>query len=1436
MNTLRCVLALAVLAVLGTGTAAAQAVGDYGSVAAGGDWTALATWKLWDGDGWDSAATVAPTSTNNVWIINNATVILNTSGSSVTCQDLRVAFGSTLYANSSFLTPRYMRIYGDTVSNEGTLGGPADALSISPYVTGQTLTITGSGTTYLNRVQINSTGVTLIFDANVGILYAGSTGAGSTGLYANNKDNTRFVINAGKTLTTGRASYIAVHTSSGSSAGNANFTFDIYGSLVTGNKAHVNLNNTAGKTSALTVYPGGSIVLGDSANILTDVAGATYTIGIQNGASLTAGQDTNAVVSLGAATTTLDGTVDFAGCGKTSRSLGTTSVGGTGLIRIKDGLFPTGSVTLNPGSTVEYYGTAGMTLAGPPSVYSNLLITNSSDVALGGGVTVGDTLFLEGGTVTTGSFTVAIGPSGHVARTSGHVAGNLQKDVPTGTTVARTFEIGDAAVYAPVDVTLSGVTVPGNLSASTTGTDHPNLPTSGIDVSKSVNRYWSFTASAMGFGSYDATFNYATGDIDPGANTSGFIAEKYSGGVWSGLTEGTLGGTSTQITGATSFSDFAVGEEAPPLLPVFQLSAGTLAFGGVNAGSTKDDSVFVRNVGTATLNVTSAFSDNTPTFTVLPASASILPGDSARFTITFAPAAPGGFTGNIVFLHDAAGSPDSVQVSGTGLATTPIFSAFPPSIDFMVAVIVGDSITGSVKVKNAGIGTLNVSSAASDNGVFSVNPTTAAVAAGDSALFDVKFKPAGAGYVTANIVFTHDAPGSPDTVTASGTGAIPQTILSNGDGRWNLGTTWVGGVVPMWYDDAVVQTGDSVWMDAAGMCDSLTLQPGAVLALNAASLVIPGNAWDFDDASTVYYNATTTVQSAPRYGNLVYAATSNGGPNGSLVVDGDLTITAATFRGNAGTSGFFVHSVWGDVLVPGSSARISGVNNTSATSASCSWNIAGNVRLTGNSSGNRLIVYESAGPHTGYVEFNITGNLELGTGSQVQFKSSSSTTNNYPVGDIRLWGNLVQGGPIGVNTAPSGTSPGLYLAFMGTAPQDWSGAGALVVSAFSLNVAVNNPAGVVLSSPRTLNANVVLNLGGNVTTSAVNLLTVDGGSITGGGASGYVNGPLAYMVPAGSPALAYPIGDGSGYAPVAVTFGSVATGALLTASTAAGDHPQLGSSGIAPTLSVNRSWSFTDAGVVFDSYDALFRFAPADVDAGAAPANFVVQKYDGAVWADLTEGAKTDTTTQIVGATSFSDFAIGEAAFAVFGTDVPALAFGNVTVGDSLSLTVKVYNTGNTGLNLTDISTDNTLFTAEPSTGTVPPGDSLVVTVEFKPLTVVAQAGNLVFTHNAASSPDTVTLTGTGESGIPQLFLSVTPVEIFDENPLKAGKSNKPAKRAKFGKPIEPENYPNWSNLLSEITAQGAFAPATSESDSAGGMVIGVSHMYLADPLKNKWK
>ncbi|MGA9116134.1 MAG: T9SS type A sorting domain-containing protein [Bacteroidota bacterium] len=187
----------------------------------------------------------------------------------------------------------------------------------------------------------------------------------------------------------------------------------------------------------------------------------------------------------------------------------------------------------------------------------------------------------------------------------------------------------------------------------------------------------------------------------------------------------------------------------------------------------------------------------------------------------------------------------------------------------------------------------------------------------------------------------------------------------------------------------------------------------------------------------------------------------------------------------------------------------------------------------------------------------------------------------------------------------------------------------------------------------------------------------------------------------------------------------------------------------------------------------------------------------------------------------------------IFLASPTSLAFGTLAVGDSLTLVVKVKNTGNLPLNIATVLSNNSDYTVDPTTGIIPAGDSLEFSVEYKADASGPSNGNLTFTHDGGTSPNVIPMTGSGPGF---LMLSVTPVEVFDESILKPGKSNKPAKRAKLGKPIEPENYPNWSNLLSEITAQGAYAPATSESDSAGGMVIGVSHMYLADPLKNKWK
>lgn len=94
------------------------------------------------------------------------------------------------------------------------------------------------------------------------------------------------------------------------------------------------------------------------------------------------------------------------------------------------------------------------------------------------------------------------------------------------------------------------------------------------------------------------------------------------------------------------------------------------------------------------------------------------------------------------------------------------FSVNPSFLDFG-AVASGTSATDSVAVTNTGTAQLNISSVVSDNPAFTVDPTSGFVAQGSSMMFGITFT-AGAtpGLETVNVVFTHNGPTSPDTVTA----------------------------------------------------------------------------------------------------------------------------------------------------------------------------------------------------------------------------------------------------------------------------------------------------------------------------------------------------------------------------------------------------------------------------------------------------------------------------------------------------------------------------------------------------------------------------------------------------------------------------------------------------------------------------------------------
>lgn len=213
-------------------------------------------------------------------------------------------------------------------------------------------------------------------------------------------------------------------------------------------------------------------------------------------------------------------------------------------------------------------GAAAHQLSGTGS-FGNLELNDSNGATLNANPTVAGTLTLTGGNFTTGAnslITSANCNAPSVVRTSGHVIGNLQKAIPTGASPC-TFEVGTASAYSQIDTSYAGVTTAGNVLALATTPDHPSISSAGIDSAKSVNRYWTLTTPTTGSlpagGTYDATFNFVSGDVDAGAATGSFVVKRFSGS-WSAPTTGTRTATSTQATGLAlaATGDFAVGEPA----------------------------------------------------------------------------------------------------------------------------------------------------------------------------------------------------------------------------------------------------------------------------------------------------------------------------------------------------------------------------------------------------------------------------------------------------------------------------------------------------------------------------------------------------------------------------------------------------------------------------------------------------------------------------------------------------------------------------------------------------------------------------------------------------------------------------------------------------------------------------------------------------------
>lgn len=253
---------------------------------------------------------------------------------------------------------------------------------------------------------------------------------------------------------------------------------------------------------------------------------------------------------------------------------------------------------------------------------------------------------------------------------------------------------------------------------------------------------------------------------------------------------GTLSGSGTfTITSPLTSARMTVTyTNIAPAGPQLSLSPASLNFGPVAVGSSSAaQTVTVSNSGTGTLNITNITSDNTQfTFTSAALPISLTAGASTTVDVVFSPTALGNQSGNIVFTHDAPGSPTSLPVQGVGADAGPTFAVSPASVNFG-NVSVGNTVTANVTVSNNGLSnSLVISSVAAAPGVFSVSPTSATIPPLGNQVFTVSFTPNAGATFNGTLTFNHNAPSSPDVVNLTGNGVAVYGLIFAQDTVYNL--------------------------------------------------------------------------------------------------------------------------------------------------------------------------------------------------------------------------------------------------------------------------------------------------------------------------------------------------------------------------------------------------------------------------------------------------------------------------------------------------------------------------------------------------------------------------------------------------------------------------------------------------------------------------
>lgn len=470
----------------------------------------------------------------------------------------------------------------------------------------------------------------------------------------------------------------------------------------------------------------------------------------------------------------------------------TTAYSGTVTIPYTSSLLPSGSHPTVTFTVVGNGGTSGVSVSPATIPFGSLGTgltspTNLVTVTNTGSAPLNISAIALGG-VNPGQFQI---PGGGSCSTSTPVAtgGSCTIPVVFAPTSAASFSaslvLTDDAPGSPHSVALSGTGVTPTVTLTPSPLDFGNVQAGTVSGLQFVTlnnpgptplNITSIAASGgAAFTVGGGTCTTATPVAAGASCTIGLTFFPNVAGPFSGTLAVTDNGAGSPHTDALSGTGIA---------PAVTLSPSPFNFGNVAAGTVANQSFTLTNNGPGPLSLANIATSGGAAFslgggtctTVTPIAA----GASCTIGVAFFPNVAGPFSGSLIVTDNGVASPQTVALTGTGVAPTVTLSPSPFNFG---NVVVGTAKTQVFTLTNTGLGPLQLSViATSGSAAFAPAGGTCTpgtpVAAGASCTINVAFYANVLGPFSGSLTVIDNAANSPQTVALSGTGATPTLTVT----------------------------------------------------------------------------------------------------------------------------------------------------------------------------------------------------------------------------------------------------------------------------------------------------------------------------------------------------------------------------------------------------------------------------------------------------------------------------------------------------------------------------------------------------------------------------------------------------------------------------------------------------------------------------------